>query len=89
MLSPFELEAYVPFLATAEKPASVAEAECPEMAFEPSKDNLAETPCLESALIKLKFGAGLGANILRTSLNLSTAVPIGVDVAKSVNSPSA
>ena len=40
-------------------------------------------------LMSSKLGAGAGARAFNTSLNLSTAVPIGVSIAKSVKRPSA
>ena len=43
---------------------------------------------LSSQFISSNAGAALGARPLRTSLNLSIAVPIGVDAAKSVKRPS-
>ena len=52
------------------------------------KDKKAVNPFELLQSISSKGGAGFGAKARRISLNLSTAVPIGVDGIKSVNKPS-
>ena len=80
---------YVPFLSTADQPAPAPWEETPPTALEAPKDSLAVAPLLVVTPMCSKFGAGLGARIFSTSLNLSTAVPIVVPAVKLENKPSA
>jgi hypothetical protein len=59
----------------------------PDIANDDPNDNSADTP-VSLPSISSKSGAGAGDNALSISLNLSTAVPIGVVDVKSVNNPS-
>ena len=81
---------YVPFVSIGVIPAEFAESMyVTPPVFELPKESFAFIPSEEVVFIEFTSGAGLGANNLRTSLILSTAVPVGVDDVNEVNRPSA
>ena len=86
VLSQGPVSLYVLLISATLPPADAVTLVKPTIALVAPNDNFTDVPTSEQ-LIAVNVGAGLGASAARTSLNLSTAVPVCVSGTKSVNRP--